>query len=160
MGGINGGVHWGMALKGDNLFIGIADTPGNRFPTGENRQGMHVRNINTNISVWSVFEPNLCDEVAHKCMTALSAPPTVTDSAVFAGTLNGIVKAYDVENGDTLWSINTLREFETVNGLTARGGSIDSAGVVAVGDQVITNSGYDKFGQIPGNVLLVFAPKK
>jgi polyvinyl alcohol dehydrogenase (cytochrome) len=159
MGGFNGGVHWGMALKDDNLFVGIADTPGNRFATGESQQGMHVRNINSNSAVWSVLEPNVCDEFAHKCMTALSAPPTVSDTAVFAGSLNGFVKIYDVNSGAELWSTHTLRAYDTVNGIDAKGGSIDSAGVLAVGDQVITNSGYDKFGQIPGNVLLVYEPR-
>lgn len=159
-GGFNGGIHWGMAVKNDRLFVGIADTPGNRFAVGENRQGMHVKNIQTNETIWSVLEPDRCEERTHQCMTALSAPPTVTDSAVFASTLNGFVKAYDIETGETLWSFDTLRDFETVNGIEARGGSIDSAGVVIVGDQVITNSGYDKFGQIPGNVLLVFEPKE
>lgn len=160
MGGFNGGIHWGMAVKDDRLYVGIADTPGNRFAVGENRQGMHVKDIRTNETVWSVLEPDLCDEPTHYCRTAVSAPPTVTDTAVFASTLNGIAKAYDIETGETLWSYNTLREFDTVNGISARGGSIDSAGLVAVGDQLITNSGYDKFGQIPGNVLLVFGPRR
>lgn len=159
MGGFNGGVHWGMAARGQELFVGIADTPGNRFPTGPNRQGMHVINFEQNESVWSVIEPDRCDEPTHYCRTAVSAPPTVTDVAVFAGTLNGIAKAYDIETGETLWSIDTIRDFQTVNGIDAKGGSIDSAGLLPVGDQLIFNSGYDKFGQIPGNVLLVFGPE-
>lgn len=159
-GGFNGGVHWGMATHKGQLFIGIADTPGNRFAVGDNRQGMHVKDITTNATVWSVIEPDKCDEPTHHCRTAVSAPPTVTDTAVFASTLNGIVKAYDIESGDTLWSFDTLRDFQTINGVMARGGSIDSAGIVVVGEQVITNSGYDKFGQIPGNVLLVFGPEE
>jgi polyvinyl alcohol dehydrogenase (cytochrome) len=159
-GGFNGGVHWGMATHKGQLFIGIADTPGNRFAVGDNRQGMHVKDITTNATVWSVIEPDKCDEPTHHCRTAVSAPPTVTDTAVFASTLNGIVKAYDIESGDTLWSFDTLRDFQTINGVMARGGSIDSAGIVVVGEQVVTNSGYDKFGQIPGNVLLVFGPEE
>ena len=55
--------------------------------------------IAKNESVWSVFEPDRCDDPTHRCRTALSAPPTVTDVAVFAGTLNGIAKDYDVRTG-------------------------------------------------------------
>jgi polyvinyl alcohol dehydrogenase (cytochrome) len=159
MGGFNGGIHWGMAVRGDHLFVGIADTPGNRFNVGENRQGMHVKNVRTEELVWSVLEPDTCDEPTHYCRTAVSAPPTVTDAAVFVGTLNGIAKAYDVDTGETLWTFDSLRSFETVNGLSVTGGSIDSSGPVAVGEQLIINSGYDKFGQIPGQALLVFGPK-
>jgi polyvinyl alcohol dehydrogenase (cytochrome) len=40
----------------------------------------------------------------------------------------------------------------------ARGGSIDSAGPVLAGGLLVVNSGYDKFGEIPGNLLLVLGP--
>jgi polyvinyl alcohol dehydrogenase (cytochrome) len=38
----------------------------------------------------------------------------------------------------------------------AHGGSIDVAGVQAVGRMIYVQSGYMQFGQIPGNVLLAF----
>jgi hypothetical protein len=49
-----------------------------------------------------------------------------------------------------------LRAFETVNGLPAQGGSIDSAGTVLIDNKFVVNSGYDKFALQPGNALLVF----
>lgn len=156
MGGFNGGVHWGMASDSKTLFVGIADTPGNRFAEGPSRQGLHGYDPATGALLWSRKEPDVCDENAHKCRTALSAPPTVTANIVFAGALNGILRAYDADDGSPLWSTDTRRDYNTVNGIAGRGGSIDSSGPVVAGGLLIVNSGYDKFGQIAGNVMLVY----
>jgi polyvinyl alcohol dehydrogenase (cytochrome) len=50
-----------------------------------------------------------------------------------------------------------VREFETVNGKPARGGSIDVAGPAVVNGMLFVNSGYGQWGGMPGNVLLVFS---
>ena len=156
MGGFNGGVHWGMATDGNQLIVGIADTPGNRFAKGPSRQGLHGYDPATGKALWSRFEPNVCKEEAHKCRTALSAPPTVIPGVIFAGALNGILRAYSSVDGNIQWSTDTRRDYVTVNKVVARGGSIDSSGPVVAGGYLIVNSGYDKFGQIPGNVMLVY----
>lgn len=156
MGGFNGGVHWGMASDGKTLFVGIADTPGNQFAEGPPRQGLHAYEAETGKALWSRIEPNVCDEREHKCMTALSAPPTIAAGVIYAGALNGILRAYSAADGKPLWSTDTRRDFVTVNGVAGRGGSIDSAGPVVAGGMLYVNSGYDKFRQIPGNVLLAF----
>ncbi len=156
MGGFNGGVHWGMATDGKTLFVGIADTPGNRFAVGPPRQGLHAYDAETGKPLWSRLEPNICEEREHKCMTALSAPPTIAGGVIYAGALNGIMRAYSAADGTPLWTTDTRREYKTVNGVVGRGGSIDSSGPVVAGGLLLVNSGYDKFGQIPGNVLLAY----
>jgi polyvinyl alcohol dehydrogenase (cytochrome) len=60
------------------------------------------------------------------------------------------------EDGRLLWAFDTVREFETVNRVVARGGSIDGPGAVVAGGMVFVNSGYPRTGGIPGNVLLAF----
>jgi polyvinyl alcohol dehydrogenase (cytochrome) len=50
-----------------------------------------------------------------------------------------------------------MKAFETVNGVKAQGGSIDSAGPVIAGGFVLTNSGYGQWRGKPGNVLLAFS---
>jgi polyvinyl alcohol dehydrogenase (cytochrome) len=158
MGGFNGGIHWGMATDGRTLYVGVADTPGHTRPTGPPRPGLHAFDVATGRPLWSRIEPPVCDEVRHECMTALSAPPTLIDGIVFAGALNGKLRAYSSRDGEVLWTIDTHASFPTVNGVTGGGGSIDSAGPVVADGRLIVNSGYDKFGQIPGNLLMVFAP--
>ena len=44
-----------------------------------------------------------------------------------------------------------------MNGVAAKGGSIDGPGPVVVGGQVFVNSGYGYFNAIAGNVLLAFS---
>lgn len=160
MGGFNGGVHWGMASDGRTLFVGIADTPGNKGAVGPPRPGLHAFDAATGEPLWSKIEPPTCAQISYECATALSAPVTLTDGMVFGGTHNGLLRVYSSENGAVLWSVDTRRPFATVNGVRAHGGTIDSAGPVAAGGRLIVNSGYDKFGEIPGNVLLVFGLKE
>ena len=50
-----------------------------------------------------------------------------------------------------------MREYETVNGVPARGGSLDGPGPVIAGGMVYVNSGYGAMGGIPGNVLVAFS---
>ena len=159
-GGFNGGVHWGMATDGARLFIGIADTPGNRFAVGPRRPGVHAFASATGKPLWSVIEPQSCPERAYKCETAFSAPVTLSGDVLLGGTHNGLLRAYAARDGRLLWSFDTIRDFTTVNGIRARGGTIDSAGPVVAGGYVIVNSGYDKFGEIAGNALLVFGPRE
>jgi polyvinyl alcohol dehydrogenase (cytochrome) len=68
------------------------------------------------------------------------------------------LRAYSAEQGSVLWDFDTVRGFNTVNGIPGKGGSIDGPGVVVVNGTVFVNSGYSRFGGMPGNVLLAFEP--
>jgi len=46
-----------------------------------------------------------------------------------------------------------------MNGVKATGGSLDGAGAVVSNGVVLVNSGYPRFGGMPGNVLLAFGLK-
>ena len=158
-GGFNGGIHWGMASDGRMLFVPIADTPGSRHAKGEPRPGLHAFDVRSGKPVWSRIEPLRCKQFSFACITALSAPVTLVPGLVFAGGHDGRLVAYAAGSGKVLWSAETNRAFATVNGVEAKGGTIDGQGPVVAGDMVIVNSGYDKFGEIPGNVLLVYRLK-
>jgi polyvinyl alcohol dehydrogenase (cytochrome) len=65
--------------------------------------------------------------------------------------------AYSTADGKALWQFNTAREFETVNGVTAKGGNINGAGPVVANGMVFVPSGYSELGNgVRGNVLLAF----
>lgn len=82
---------------------------------------------------------------------------TAIPGAVFSGSLDGCLRAYPTVDGEVLWSYDTIREYGwTVNGMLAKGGSINGPGPVVVDGMVYVNSGYGQFGSIPGNVLLAF----
>jgi polyvinyl alcohol dehydrogenase (cytochrome) len=71
--------------------------------------------------------------------------------------MDGHMRAYDTREGKIIWDFDTLRDFETVNGVKAHGGSINGAGPVVVNGMLYTNSGYARIPSIPGNVLLAFS---
>lgn len=70
-----------------------------------------------------------------------------------------MVRAVSSRTGQLLWEFDTAREFTTVNGVVAKGGSAASGGPIVANGMVFIGSGYPGFqnGQ-PGNVLLAFAP--
>lgn len=156
MGGYNGGVHWGMASDGKTVYVGVADTLGHHATVGEARQGVHAYAASSGAELWSRIEPRPCASNARECFPAISAPVTATPDFVIAGGLDGVLRLYRAADGAPVWSFDTKVEMQTVNGVPAKGGSIDAAGPVVADGRIIVNSGYDKFGNIPGNALLVF----
>jgi polyvinyl alcohol dehydrogenase (cytochrome) len=86
-----------------------------------------------------------------------AAPVTVIPGVVFFGSSPGTLYAYSTADGKALWQFDTAREFETVNAVSAKGGSINAAGPVVAGGMVFVPSGYsDLGGGVRGNVLLAF----
>jgi polyvinyl alcohol dehydrogenase (cytochrome) len=59
-----------------------------------------------------------------------------------------------------LWDFDTVRDFTTVDKVPGKGGALDGAGPVIVKGMLFVNSGYSRFGGLPGNVLLAFAPEE
>jgi polyvinyl alcohol dehydrogenase (cytochrome) len=74
--------------------------------------------------------------------------------------MDGTLRAFDSSDGKILWAYNTHREYKSVNGVKAQGGAIEADGPVIANGQLFITSGYDKWGESPGNVLLVFALPK
>ncbi len=156
-GGIMGGVHWGMASDGQTLYVPINDHsvwPEDRDkPT---QAGLHALDIADGSVRWSQLGVNRCGDVKWQCSPGLSAPVTLVPGLVLGGSLDGMLHAYNSTDGKVLWEYDTNRDFKAVNGVKGFGGTIDSAGPVVVGDQLFVNSGYAKFGEKAGNVLLAF----
>ena len=89
--------------------------------------------------------------------TGISAAVSVMPGTVFSAGLDGMLRAFSTSNGRPIWEYNTAKDFETVNGVKARGGSIGSAGATIVNGMVYVTSGYTGFQNgRPGNVLLAF----
>jgi polyvinyl alcohol dehydrogenase (cytochrome) len=87
-----------------------------------------------------------------------AAPATVIPGVVFFGSSAGVVYAYSTTDGTALWKYDTAREFETVNGVAATGGTINSAGPIVAGGMLFVPSGYSDLGiGARGNVLLAFS---
>ncbi len=91
------------------------------------------------------------------CSPAQLAAVSAIPGAVFSGALDGHLRAYSAANGRILWDFDTVQDFTTVNGVAARGGSINGPGPVIVGGMLFKNSGYGRFGEAAGNVLIAFS---
>jgi polyvinyl alcohol dehydrogenase (cytochrome) len=157
-GGTMGGVHYGMSSNGEKLFVGISDLPTNNpYNVGEGHPGVHALQLSSGEILWRNDLPNKCEPGPFLCWQGISAAVSSTADVVFAGGLDGILRAFDAEDGSILWETNTRQSFGTRNGIAATGGSIEADGPVIMNGQVFVTSGYEKWAEAPGNVLLVYS---
>jgi polyvinyl alcohol dehydrogenase (cytochrome) len=154
-GGSMGGIQWGTAADDHGLvFLPISDWDPLQPDKGG---GLIALDAETGKQVWSApsIKPD-CLSVPG-CSAAQPAPPIAIPGAVFSGSLDGHVRAYDTTGGRLLWDFNTLDRVETINGVPAHGGSIASAGPAVAGGILYVMSGYSRSALMPGNVLLAFS---
>lgn len=85
--------------------------------------------------------------------SALTAIPGV----VFSDGQDGVVRAFSTADGEQLWQYSTLRDFTTVNGVAAHGGSMGAPGPTVAGGTLFVGSGYTFGNGVTGNVLLAFS---
>jgi polyvinyl alcohol dehydrogenase (cytochrome) len=118
--------------------------------------GLTALRVADGSKVWYA-EPKPCPAGAPiGCSPAQPGAVTGIPGVVFSGSIDGHMRAFSSEDGTLLWDFDTAREFDTVNGVKAHGGSIDGPGAVVVKGMVFLNSGYPRNGGMPGNVLLAF----
>lgn len=156
-GGVMGGVHWGMTSDGETLYVPVSDL--SVYPKDAHlpaQSGLHAFDVATGRKLWATVLPDLCGDVSWRCSPGISAAATAAPGVIFGGSLDGALRAFSATDGRILWSFDTNRAFEAVNGVKATGGGIDSSGPVIAGDRLYATSGYDKFGQKAGNLLLAF----
>ncbi len=162
-GSIQGGVHFGMAADGTTVYVPINDMNDTR--NGEwldpelARPGVSAVNAVTGEVLWSHVQENVCGEGRPFCDPGVSAAITATDGAVIAGHLDGIIRIYDRDSGEIIWSYNTTAPVTGTNGVIARGGGMSGSGPALGAGHMVINSGYGLYNHEAGNALLVFAPK-
>jgi len=144
-----GGV-WGATTDGAQAYFAVADqltaAPG----------GLHAVNLTTGQRVWYVPPQTPVCGSGRGCSAAQSAALTSIPGVVFSGGADGAMRAYASDSGDILWTFDTNRDFDTVNGVKADGGSIDGPGPVIAGGMLYVTAGNAGFVGTAGNVLLAF----
>lgn len=162
-GGVQGGVHFGMAANGERLFVPISDMfyPEDitkyQFKTPA-KPGMFAVDARSGKILWSNITEDVCRGLEY-CNPGISQAVTAIPGAVIAGHMDGRLRIYSADDGAVLWELNTLREFTTVSGETARGGSFGGGGPLVHDGMIYVNSGYGLYFHMPGNVLLALGPK-
>jgi polyvinyl alcohol dehydrogenase (cytochrome) len=171
-GGPTGGVQWGSAADQDNVYVAVSDIkarPAAEGAVGAQKSvfgpsfqldstaggGLYALKLATGDVVWHTPHPG-CGAVPG-CSPAQSAAVSAIPGVVFSGGVDGHLRAYAAESGKIIWDVDTIATYRTVNGVAARGGSLDGPGPVLVGGMVYVNSGYAFIGATPGNVLLAFS---
>jgi polyvinyl alcohol dehydrogenase (cytochrome) len=149
-GGALGGIEWGSAVDAERAYFAVSDilgaTPG----------GLHAVSLQSGERVWyAPPQPPQCAP-GPRCNAAQAAAISVIPGVVFSGSNDGTLRAYSTLNGAILWEVDTNREFETVNGVAAKGASMLGPGPVIANGMLFVSSGYGAFGGRAGNVLLAY----
>jgi polyvinyl alcohol dehydrogenase (cytochrome) len=161
-GGTIGGVQWGMATDGQNVYAATSDasfynTAVKRVLDPKQGGGLTALRVADGVKAWYAI-PAPCPEKNDGCSPAQSAALTAIPGVVFSGSMDGHLRAYSAEDGKILWDFDTAKDFPTANGVKAKGGSMDGPGPVIVNGMLFVTSGYARYGGASGNVLLAFAP--
>jgi polyvinyl alcohol dehydrogenase (cytochrome) len=169
-GSTNGGVQWGMASDGQNVYAATSDLARSRRDATDIADltsfdldpkqggGLTALRVATGDKAWfAAGHP--CDPSRAGCSPAQPSAVTAVPGAVFSGAIDGHLRAFSSEDGRVLWDVDTAREFTGVNGVKGHGGSIDGPGAVIVNGMVYIQSGYARQGGMPGNVLLAYGPE-
>jgi polyvinyl alcohol dehydrogenase (cytochrome) len=147
-----GGIEWGSAADDDQAYIPVSDVL-----LGPNEAGgLFALKLATGEQVWHTPAPKLDCTTGRGCSAAQSAPISVMPGVVFSGSVDGHLRAYSTRDGRIIWDYNTAKDYDTVNHVKAKGGSLDAAGPAIADGLVVTNSGYALWKGMPGNVLLAF----
>ncbi|MGD0436900.1 MAG: PQQ-binding-like beta-propeller repeat protein [Bryobacteraceae bacterium] len=147
-GGALGGILWGVAADDEKVYVPLSDIiPG---PGG----GLFALKIATGEKVWSVPPPDPPCKGKAGCSPAQTAPTTLIPGVVFSGSMDGHLRAYSTKDGALVWDLDTLVNFETVNGVKAHGGSMNATGPTIAGGMMFVDSGYSQLTGMAGNVLL------
>jgi polyvinyl alcohol dehydrogenase (cytochrome) len=154
-GGVNGGFMWGGASDDRGVaYMGISDFTAGKPEVGG---GLVALQLATGEKLWITPAPKPGCLAVPGCSAAQPAPVTVIPGVAFLGSWDGHIRAYETKAGVIIWDFDTLQDFQTVNGVKARGGSINSMAPVVAGGMLFMPSGYASGTAMPGNVLLAFS---
>jgi polyvinyl alcohol dehydrogenase (cytochrome) len=148
-----GGIQWGIAADAERVYVPVAEiynpAPG----------GLHAVDLATGARAWYAAPPEMlrCGKPSRACSGAQFSAVTAIGGIVFSPSNDGAVRAYSTKDGSVVWEFDTNREFTTVNGLHAKGGSMSGPAPTVAGGMIYVSSGYGAFGLRPGNVLLAFS---
>jgi polyvinyl alcohol dehydrogenase (cytochrome) len=156
-GGLLGGVQWGPATDGTNVYVAVSDLAfGKGGPDPTKGGGISAYRVGDGTLLWKTPPPGCGDR--RPCSPAQSQAVSAIPGAVFSGSIDGHLRAYATADGKIIWDFDTAQSFDSVNKVPAKGGSLDVGGPVIAGGMIFVVSGYPGFGAMPGNALLAFSP--
>ena len=128
-GGKLGGIQWGPAADDQKIYVAISDVEGKvkkdakrgfrAFPDPDKGGGLFALDIGTGKRIWYTA-PAGCNG-RERCSPAQSAAVTAIPGVVFSGSVDGHLRAYSSRDGVVIWDFDTVREYETTNGVRGAG---------------------------------------
>jgi polyvinyl alcohol dehydrogenase (cytochrome) len=169
-GGALGGIHWGIAYDADTVYAPITNVgrpiPGEWDGDPNIKPGLYALDAKTGKIKWQFNPEPPAGTPAPPAGgrggwrgNVFSTAPTLVDGTVVTAALNGALYVNDAKTGKLLWSYETAKEYDGINGVKGKGGAIESNSITAMNGLLLVNSGYGMFGQAGGNMLLAFKPK-
>jgi polyvinyl alcohol dehydrogenase (cytochrome) len=149
-----GGIHWGMAIDQRRVYVAATDFHIDKATGGladlitGAKPGIYALNLNSGAIEWEIHPTHTFEGLTTPSL--YSAALSVSNDLLFAGSLDGIARAFDTRDGTEKWSLNTAVTFTDINGEPGNGGTIDSVGIVVAGDGLLINSGYSTFQGVNG----------
>jgi polyvinyl alcohol dehydrogenase (cytochrome) len=147
------------SVEGLIVFGGAADAESAYFPltTG----GAAALGLATGERKWVTrFDMPGTDSAGNPRPYGETAAGSAIAGVFFSGGWNGILRALSTSDGKVIWQYDTVRKFETVNGVAGTGGSMGAPGPTIAGGMLFVGSGYlsnpGPGEAYPGNVLLAF----
>lgn len=149
------GIDWGAAADHRRIYValsGLAAEPDNISGA------LAAIDMKTGLRRWYTASPvPACSWGPEACSHAEADAVSVIPGVAFSGSMDGHLRAYSTIDGKILWDYDTAKDFPTLNGIKASGGSLDQGGATIVNGVVYINSGYGQRNGQPGNVLLAFS---
>ncbi len=155
-GGPLGGVEFGLAADKESLYVPLSDI---YVPPGLANPGVTAMRIADDAILWRAHTPaERCAWHNPYCYPGVSQAISAMPGAVFGGSMDGRLRAFDAASGRTIWDYDTAAApVMTVGGRRAQGGVLDGAGPTIAGGVVYVNSGYWGRSDRPGTVLMAFS---
>ena len=148
--------EWGGTSDGQNYYVPLSDVIGGRGGRAVQGGGLFAFDIATGDLLWKTT-PDPCPAGRAHCSPAQSQAASSMPGIIFSGSVDGFIRAFSAKDGSVVWSFDTIRDYETVNGVKGRGGSLDTAGPAIAAGMLYVPSGYASWGGAPkGTVLLAF----
>lgn len=152
-GGDMGGVLYGLASDGKQIYVPVSDVDS---PTPGSAGSLLALDPADGRTLWRRDGPvPRCGWEAPYCTAAQIAALSAVPGAVFGGFNDGWLRAFSTRDGKQIYGFDTAVDFKTVNGVPARGGQVAGYPVVVGRHALFVTSGASSVER-PGNALLVF----
>ena len=153
-GGVLGGIEWGFAVDATRAYVALSNAIEKK--PGE-AGGIAAVDLADGTIKWRTPPSGDTCRGRTGCSTGQPAAVSAIPGMVFSASLDGHLRGYEAETGQMIFDVDTAKDFATVDGVKASGGSMNGPGSTIASGLLYVSSGYGSLGFMPGNVLLAFS---